>query len=147
MKKSDPPISVSIITQAPKAFIWKALTDLDTMKAWYFSNIDQFKAEVGSKSSFLVENEGRQFTHTWEVIEVTQEASITYTWNYPEYPGFAEVSFNITVIDEHTNKVTVSLVVLEDYPQDIPEFKRESCIGGWEYFMGRLNSFLNAQTT
>ena len=31
----------------------------------------------------------------------------------------------------------------EDLPDDVPEFTRESCQGGWEYFIkGRLKEFL-----
>ena len=144
MRVSDPPIAVSITSSATKANIWNALTHLETMRKWYFPNIDNFEAKLGSKSSFLVENEGRQFTHTWEVIRVSPEEHICYTWHYPEYDGFAEVSFNINSMADDQHNVTVSLVVLEDYPQDIPEFKRESCVGGWEYFMGRLKNFLES---
>jgi hypothetical protein len=29
-------------------------------------------------------------------------------------------------------------IITEDYPSDVPEFKRESCIGGWNYFLGEM---------
>jgi hypothetical protein len=39
---------------------------------------------------------------------------------------------------------TVTTKVIEDFPNDIPEFARESCIGGWNYFIKeRLDKFLN----
>ena len=46
---------------------------------------------------------------------------------------------------EHGDSTTLRLTldIREDFPEDIPEFKRKSCIGGWEYFIqGRLKEFL-----
>jgi len=41
------------------------------------------------------------------------------------------------------NTVVLSTEVLEDYPDDIPEFKRESGLGGWNYFIkDRLYNYL-----
>jgi hypothetical protein len=38
----------------------------------------------------------------------------------------------------------LTVEVLEDFPDDIPEFRRESCIGGWNYFINhRLKEYLD----
>jgi hypothetical protein len=40
-------------------------------------------------------------------------------------------------------KLVVTHEVLESFPDDIPEFTRENCQGGWEYFIHRsLQDFL-----
>lgn len=37
-------------------------------------------------------------------------------------------------------------IVLESFPQNTPEFKRESCVGRWGYFIKhRLKNYLNNQ--
>ena len=48
-------------------------------------------------------------------------------------------------LSEDKNHVTLKLstTVEENFPQDIPEFKRESCVGGLNYFIkNRLKNFL-----
>ena len=32
--------------------------------------------------------------------------------------------------------------IVEDFQDHIPEFQPESCIAGWEYFLDRLDSYL-----
>ena len=144
MKVNHPPIVVSKHITSELNVIWQALTELPIMREWYFPNIDHFKPEIGSRSSFLIENEGRQFTHKWEVVELDAPHKISYTWSYEEYPGSAIVTFEIGDDSNNEKTVTVSLEVKEDFPDGIPEFKRESCMAGWEYFMGRLKSFIES---
>ena len=57
--------------------LWKAITQLDQMKQWFFTNIPTFKAEVGFQTTFKVENEGRVFHHIWTITEVKEDHKIT----------------------------------------------------------------------
>lgn len=137
------PITVQKIFNLPVEVVWKAITDKDQMIQWFFDNIPDFKAEKGFKIQFLVENEGRQFTHLWEIIEVIPTKKIVYDWRYQEYNGVGMVSFEIS--DENgISELTITNLGIESFPQDIPEFKRESCESGWNYFINRLYSYLNS---
>lgn len=142
MKRTGPPILVQESIMASAGAIWNALTRLDEMRLWYFDNIDAFIPEVGSKSRFPVVSEERIFTHLWEVTEVSPGEHISCNWRYAEYPGESVVTFSIK---PQNGQVLVSITteVLQDFPDDIPEFKRESCRNGWEYFMGRLKNYLS----
>ena len=124
--------------------IWQAITEKDQMIQWFFDNIPDFKAERGFKAQFLIENEGRQFTHLWEIIEVIPDKKIVYDWRYKEYDGLGKVYFELFQENNHT-VLRLTNMGLETFPQDIPEFKRESCEGGWNYFINRLHSHLNSQ--
>ncbi|MEM7187178.1 MAG: SRPBCC domain-containing protein [Bacteroidota bacterium] len=141
MKRTDPPIVVSNTVQGTVETIWAAITQLKLMQHWYFENIDAFEPVVGSRSRFPVQSEDRTFTHLWEVTAVKPLERISYGWQYEEYPGTSVVHFEI---DAKVQPATVRIIteVLEDFPEDIPEFRRESCQGGWEYFLGRLKSYL-----
>ncbi len=67
---------------------------------------------------------------------------ITYNWRYKEYPGDSFVTFQLTN-DKNNVQLKLTTVVVENFPKDIPEFTRESCIGGWNYFIKeRLKQFL-----
>ncbi len=144
MKKSDPPIIVKASFERSAASLWKALTYLPEMKKWYFEMLPAFEAEKGFKTSFNVRSEERQFTHQWEVLEVDHGSKITYRWTFEEYPGASTSTFEVTG-DENRAHLLLTVLVQEDFPDDIPEFKRDSCIGGWDYFIhGNLKNYMSA---
>ena len=142
MKTDIDPIIVEQTFDASIQSVWDAITQIDHMHQWYFENIPSFKAEVGFKTQFPVINEGRTFTHMWEVTEVVPLKRIAYRWQYKEYTGEGLVIFELSEQDDGT-QLTLINTGLDTFPDNIPEFTRESCIGGWEYFIqNRLQAFL-----
>jgi uncharacterized protein YndB with AHSA1/START domain len=112
------------------------------MRQWYFENIPSFEPEVGFETQFNIHNEGRDFLHLWKVTEVIPLKKIKYSWKFEGYPGASFVAFELF---EHSagTKLRVSTEIIEDFPDDIPEFRRESCLGGWTFFItNRLRDFL-----
>ena len=147
MKKNDSPIIVEQTFEASKDKVWGAITELDEMVKWYFENIPDFKPKIGFTTQFNVISEGRNFLHKWKVTKILPLEQIVYNWQYEQYKGSADIEFNLSEIENFT-KLQIKVIVLEDFPEDIPEFKRESCIAGWEYFIqGRLKEFLNMGET
>jgi len=142
MKQTDPPIVIEQHFTANPARLWKALTNPAEMRKWFFEQMPDFQPEVGFYTEFVITNDGRTFTHCWTIKEVIPEQKIVYGWNYPEYPGDSNVHFDIEA-RENGSLLRVSTEILEDYPDDIPEFKRESAITGWKYFIQeRLSEYL-----
>ena len=67
---------------------------------------------------------------------------ITYRWRYNEYSGDSFVKFELNEKVGST-LLKVSTEVIADFPDDIPEFKRESAVQGWNYFIGnQLKAYL-----
>lgn len=144
MKKTDPPIIVKQNFHSPLEIVWKSITELEKMHQWYFENIPSFKPEVGFKTQFNIKSGERNFLHKWEVLEVIPNKLIKYNWKYENYPGDSNVTFEL-LEENNKTKLKLTVEVLEDFPQNIPEFKRESCIGGWEYFIkDRLKKYLES---
>ena len=143
MKKTDKPVIVEQIFSVSKEKLWRSITDIDLMKQWYFDNILDFKPVVGFKTQFNVVSGERNFLHKWDVVEVVENEKIVYNWQYEDYKGSGDVSFELFEGNGFV-RLEVKVIVLEDFPDDIPEFKRESCIGGWEYFLKeRLKEYLD----
>ncbi|MEP2935351.1 MAG: SRPBCC domain-containing protein [Gilvibacter sp.] len=136
MKTSNPPIILEYNYSANVKELWAAITDHSQMLQWFFDNIPSFKPVKGFKTQFMVKSEDRQFTHVWEVTAVVPYHSICYTWQYPEYEGFATVCFKIDATGQGS-RLVLELTVKRDFPDGIPEFKRDSCIAGWNYFLGQ----------
>ena len=136
------PIIVDEIFDASIEKVWNALTVLDQMHQWYFPNILDFKPEIGFETRFLIQNEGRNFNHIWNVKEVVPKKMIGYTWNFEEYPGEGYSSFELASLDGKTH-LTLKNHIIQSFPTDIPEFKRESGQAGWDYLIKQsLKNFL-----
>lgn len=122
--------------------VWKAITEHDQMIQWFFDNIPDFKAEVGFYTEFNVSSGGRDFFHQWKIIEVIPYKKISYQWSYKGYEVLSYVHFELTE-EEAGCKLKLTAEGGHKFPQDIPEFRRESGIAGWKYFIqGRLRDFL-----
>lgn len=143
MKTTEDPVVVEHFFPIEPVILWSAITELDQMLKWYFDNIPSFKAEVGFETSFEVQSDERVFIHHWKVVEVIPLKKIKYNWHYmPKYEGDSNVTFSLS----HKNNGTLLRLeteVIEDFPDDIPEFKIESCRAGWNYFIKeRLNDYI-----
>ena len=130
MKAGDDPIVVQETFNADVETVWKSITEIDLMRRWYFDNIPSFKPEVGFETRFTVSSQGREFPHVWKVTEVTPKKRLAYDWRYDGYPGDSFVVFELFEQDSST-RLQLTCTVREDFPQDIPEFQRESGVAGW----------------
>ena len=134
MMDTNTPIVVEQTFQVSKETMWSAITELNQMRQWFFDNLEAFEPRIGFETKFVIENEGRTFPHLWRIIEVEPCKKITYNWKYEGYAGDSEVTFEL---NEQENGTTLKLTqqVFISFPQNIPEFTRESCLGGWNYFI------------
>jgi len=145
MKRSDDPIIVEQIFDADPASVWVAITELKQMRQWFFENIPDFKPQVGFSVEFDVDAGERIFPHQWKITRVEPGKLIEYNWRYGGYTGDAIVIFEVIPVNG-SSMLRLTNIVTEDFQEDIPEFKRESCIGGWTYFIKkRLKDYLEAK--
>jgi len=136
MKASDPPIVVESRVDAPIDEAWRTITEADRMRRWFFEEIASFEPRVGFETVFTVSTGGRDFPHRFRVVEVESPRAIAWDWSYDGHPGAATARFDLAEDPGGGTRVRVTFVVREDFPDDVPEFRRESCVGGWEYFVG-----------
>ena len=134
MKESDEPVVIEQTFEAPIETVWRSITEIDLMRQWYFENIPDFRAEVGFETQFNVHSQGRDFLHMWRVTEVAPLSKIACDWRFDGYPGDSFVVFELFEEGDLT-RLRLTACVRESFPQDIPEFTRDSCVAGWEYFI------------
>ena len=77
---SATPIVVEQIFNAPIAVVWRAITDTDQMRQWFFEPITDFEPKVGFETQFNVRCEDQDYPHLWKVTDVVPETRITYDW-------------------------------------------------------------------
>ena len=141
MKTTDKPIIVEITLPFPIEKVWRAITELPQMHKWFFEQIENFEPIVGFETRFDVKSESRVFPHLWKVTEVNPPYIITTNWKYEGYTGNSLVTFHLSEAKGKTNLKVITKIV-EDFQDDVPEFSKESCLGGWHYFLDKLNSYL-----
>lgn len=143
--KTDP-IIVEQVFSAPRTVVWKAITDKDQMRQWFFEPITDFEPEVGFETEFDVQCEGQNYPHQWKVTEVLPEKKITYDWRYGGYPGNSTVTWELSETPDGT-RLKLAHEGHETFPQDNPVFSRESGEAGWSYFIHEsLKAFLEKRS-
>jgi uncharacterized protein YndB with AHSA1/START domain len=118
---------------APVAKIWKALTDVDQMRQWYF-DLKEFKPEVGFEFEFVVEHEANRYHHLCRVTEVVPQKKIAYTWRYQGEPGDSLVTFELFPEGEKT-RLKLTHEGLDTFPKTAA-FARENFEKGWTTLIG-----------
>ena len=118
---------------APVAKVWKALTDVDQMREWYF-DLKEFNPTVGFEFEFVVEHEGNRYHHLCRVTEVIPEKKIAYTWRYKDQPGDSLVTLELFAEGDKTRlKLTHSGI--ETFPKT-PAYARKNFENGWTQIIG-----------
>src|SRR5256712_3647918 len=113
--------------------VWKALTDVEEMRRWYF-DLKEFKPEAGFEFEFIVEHEGVTYHHLCKITEVIPQKKLAYTWRYKGEPGDSLVTFELFAEGDKT-RLKLTHEGLETFPKT-PSFARENFMKGWTEIIG-----------
>jgi uncharacterized protein YndB with AHSA1/START domain len=128
------PLVIERTFNAPAARIWKALTDKEEMRQWYF-DIKEFRPELGYEFQFTAGKEGKPYLHHCKITELIPGKKISYSWSYDGYRGISFVSFELFQ-EGGSTRLVLTHAGLESFPKDNPDFARECFAEGWTYIIG-----------
>lgn len=139
---SNNPLIFERTFNAPADVVWKAITDKEQMKQWYF-DLPEFKPEVGCEFTFTGgPEEGRQYLHVCKITEVVRNKKLTYSWRYDGYDGISYLTFELFAEGKKT-RLKLTHAGLESFPKSNKDFAKENFTEGWTYFMDKaLPEFL-----
>jgi uncharacterized protein YndB with AHSA1/START domain len=130
---------------APPERIWKALTDVEEMRRWYF-DLKEFKPEVGFEFEFTVEHEGMKYHHLCKITEVIPQKKLVYTWRYKGHEGDSLVTLELFADGDKT-RLRLTHEGLETFPKT-PSFARKNFMEGWTQIIGSsLKEFVESDGT
>lgn len=139
---NNEPFVIERTYNAPVEKVWKALTDNEQMKQWYFK-IAAFKPEVGFEFTFEGGSEEKTYTHLCKILEVIPNKKLSYSWHYKDYEGYSVVTFELFDEGNNTTRLKLTHTGLETFPQVSKDFAKESFAQGWTYITGTsLKNFL-----
>ncbi len=128
--------TIERILNAPIEKVWKAISDKDEMKHWYF-NLAEFKPEVGFEFEFMGgPPDGIQYLHQCKVTEAVPNKKLTYSWAYKGYEGKSFVTFELFKEGEKT-KIKLTHSGLETFPASNKDFARTNFEAGWNEIIGK----------
>jgi uncharacterized protein YndB with AHSA1/START domain len=129
------PIVIEEKYNVPSAKIWKAITDREEMKEWYF-DLKEFIAETGFEFEFAGgDEEGKQYLHKCRVMEVIGGRKLSYSWRYEGYEGNSLVTFELFPDGENT-LLKLTHTGLETFPVNNPDFAKGNFEKGWSAILG-----------
>ncbi|MCK0148135.1 SRPBCC domain-containing protein [Arenibacter sp. F26102] len=135
-------VIVERVFDADKELVWKALTEKELMKLWYF-DVKEFNTVVGFEFEFWAGEEGgKQWKHLCGITEVIPEKKLTYSWKYDGYSGMSHVTFELNEENNGT-KLKLTHTGIDTFPSDIPELAIQNFEKGWnELIHVSLKEFL-----
>jgi uncharacterized protein YndB with AHSA1/START domain len=136
-------IVIERIYNAPVEKVWKAITDKEEMKKWYF-DIPDFKPEPGFEFRFYgVGKHGEKFLHLCKIIEVVKQKKLVHSWRYDGYEGNSFVTFELFA-EGDTTRLKLSHQGLETFPVTAHnDFAKENFMEGWTQIIGaRLKEYV-----
>ena len=130
----DEPFFIERTFPATVEKVWKAITDKNEMKLWYF-DLAEFKAEVGFKFQFLGGPPEKEYLHLCEVTEVVTGKKLTYSWRYDGYKGISFVTFELFGEGANT-RLKLTHAGLETFPIENPDLAKHNFAEGWTAIIG-----------
>ena len=115
------------------ARVWKALTDVEDMRRWYF-DLKEFKPEVGFEFEFTVEHEGFEYSHLCKITEVIPQKKLAYTWRYKGHEGDSLVTLELSP-DGNKTRLKLTHTGIETFPKT-PAYARKNFETGWTTIIG-----------
>lgn len=129
------PFEIERTYNAPVEKVWKAITDKNEMKQWYF-DLEEFSPEKGFEFTFDAGDKNIMYTHICKIVEVIPYQKLSYSWRYEDYEGDSLVTFELFPEGEKT-RLKLTHEGLETFPQNNPSFAKESFAGGWNEIIGK----------
>lgn len=135
------PVVIERTFNAPIQKVWKAITDKDQMKQWYF-DLAEFKPEVGFEFQFLAGKDEKKYLHLCKITEAIAGKKLSYSWRYDGYVGDSLVTFELfsggDLPDGQAGKTRLKLTHegLETFPKSNPDLAKENFAEGWTSILG-----------
>lgn len=130
----DEALVLERVFDAPVALVWRALTDVEDMRHWYF-DLPEFEARVGFEFRFTGGDcKEPPYVHRCRVTEAIPEKRLAYSWRYEGYEGDSLVTFELFAQGKQT-RLRLTHTGLETFPA-IAAFARTNFQAGWTELVG-----------
>ncbi len=133
---TNEPFIIERTYDAPVEKVWKALTDKNEVKKWYF-DLKEFKPEVGFEFEFTGQTKtGEKKIHLCKITDAIKNKKLRYSWRYDGHEGISFVSFELFDEGKKT-RLKLTHEGIETFPKTANnDFAKENFAEGWTYITG-----------
>lgn len=133
----------SLTINAPAALVWKALTDAEIVKKYFFGTHQQSDWQVGSDITWTGEWEGKTYQDHGKILEITPGSYVKYSYwssmggteDKPE--NYQNVSYALT----EKNGVTTLEIGQENIKS---EAAKEHSEQNWQGIFGKMKEMVES---
>jgi uncharacterized protein YndB with AHSA1/START domain len=129
------PFVIERILNAPSDRVWKALTDKNQMKEWYF-DIAAFRPEVGFEFEFEGRKDDIVYLHKCKITEVVPGKRLKYSWRYDGFEGNSFVTWELFPVGSKT-RLKLTHEGIETFPVHNGDFAKANFAEGWTYIINK----------
>lgn len=129
------PFVIERVLNAPCEKVWKAITDKEQMKQWYF-DLKDFRPVVGFEFEFSGGPDGRTYLHLCKILEVVEGRKLKHSWKYQGHEGESFVTWELIPEGNSKTKVVLTHEGLETFPINNPDFAKSNFEAGWTHIVG-----------
>ncbi|UTX50021.1 SRPBCC domain-containing protein [Chryseobacterium sp. MA9] len=130
------PITVQYTINAPAEKIWKALTDKNEMKSWYF-DIQDFALEIGKEFNFFEPGGENKYHHQGEILEIIPNQKLKHTWSYPDFSALKTIVIWELLPEDGQTLVKLTHENIENFKDLGDGFSRDNFTQGWNTILGQ----------
>ena len=118
------------VYNAPVEKVWKALTDKEEMKHWYFT-IPDFELKEGTTFNFY-ESDKKEYHHRCVIKQIVPNRKFQHTWTHPGHSnGETVLTWELFPAGEKT-RLKLTHTGLETLSDGGPAFSKENYKAGWK---------------
>jgi uncharacterized protein YndB with AHSA1/START domain len=122
--------------KAPVDKVWKAITDREQLKQWYFDFPEDFKLETGYQFDWHAGPPGgKQWLHRGKMMEIIESKKLVHTWEYPGYSGTSTVIWELIPMDKNTTKLIFTHQFNVPFDTKEEALRRENFAAGWNHII------------
>ncbi|MFS4429607.1 SRPBCC family protein [Chryseobacterium sp. S90] len=130
------PITVQYKINAPAEKVWKALTDKNEMKSWYF-DIQDFALEIGKEFNFFEPGGENKYHHQGEILEIIPNQKLKHTWSYPDFSALKTIVTWELLPEDGQTLVKLTHENIENFKDFGDGFSRDNFTQGWNTILGQ----------
>ena len=137
-------LATSISIQAPKAIVWKALTDPTLIKKYFFGTETDTTWKVGSPIFFRGVWEGKPYEDKGTVLINELEKKIQYSYwsSFSGKPDVPENYATVTYLLEYNNRAT-RCTVMQDNIENEESLKHSE--SNWQMILGGMKKMIEEE--
>lgn len=132
MEQKNKIFTITRVFNVPAETLWKAITERDQLKQWYFDFDTHFRLEKDATFEWTAgDPQGKQWLHKGRMLEIVKNKKLMHSWEYPGYTGSSVVTWALNALNENSTELLLTHEFVIPFDKNVEELKKEHFEKGW----------------